>query len=232
MKRGNPRRSGFTLIELLVVIAIIAILAAILFPVFARARENARKSTCLSNLKQIGQGAVMYCQDYDEKLFGHYQGRRDEPYGAAPPTAMFLDWMQQIYPYVKSEGVYMCPSNSAGTWKYTPGPPVVHDFTLGYGINYWLMYYYYYLSMADIKSPADTIWFADCNYAIVYPSYYLVTYPTHSVYGYNGTARVQLRHMDGVNVAFMDGHVKWMNRETIEGDAGLQGASKYWWGRN
>ena len=66
------RRKGFTLIELLVVIAIIAILAAILFPVFARARENARKSNCLSNLKQLGNGMMMYVQDYDECFTGYF----------------------------------------------------------------------------------------------------------------------------------------------------------------
>src|ERR1700710_3138757 len=95
----TPRRKAFTLIELLVVIAIIAILASILFPVFARARENARRASCQSNLKQLGLGFMQYTQDYDETYptsnNGHY------PWG----------WAGDIYPYVKSGQVYGCPSD-------------------------------------------------------------------------------------------------------------------------
>ncbi|HEX8551022.1 MAG TPA: DUF1559 domain-containing protein [Abditibacteriaceae bacterium] len=96
------RKSGFTLIELLVVIAIIAILAAILFPVFARARENARRSSCQSNMKQMGLGFAQYYQDYDEKVpaagdFDWYHG---------------WGWANQVYPYIKSEQIFVCPSDS------------------------------------------------------------------------------------------------------------------------
>ena len=106
----NARR-GFTLIELLVVIAIIAILAAILFPVFARARENARRSSCQSNLKQIGLGLIQYAQDYDERnvpLFSGLQGTVSAN-GAIP-------WPQVIQPYLKSTQIFQCPSdtNNAG----------------------------------------------------------------------------------------------------------------------
>jgi len=103
---------GFTLIELLVVIAIIAILAAILFPVFAAAREKARQTSCASNMKQLGLGMIQYVQDYDEL----YPGWNDQgPYsgfGAANQTPTGLGsgvWGNQIYPYVKSSGVFMCP---------------------------------------------------------------------------------------------------------------------------
>ncbi len=99
--RPKPNK-GFTLIELLVVIAIIAILAAILFPVFSRARENARKTSCLSNLKQIGLGIMQYTQDYDETL---PLGRWNHPSGAE------VRWRQTIFPYVKSTQLFMCPSN-------------------------------------------------------------------------------------------------------------------------
>ena len=99
------RRSGFTLIELLVVIAIIAILAAILFPVFARARESARKTQCLSNMKQLGNAIMMYTNDYDEYFpelaGGGCWGR------AGIANAL---WSRQIYPYVKNKGVFNCPS--------------------------------------------------------------------------------------------------------------------------
>jgi prepilin-type N-terminal cleavage/methylation domain-containing protein/prepilin-type processing-associated H-X9-DG protein len=103
-ERSN-RGSGFTLIELLVVIAIIAILASILFPVFGRARENARRSSCMSNMKQIGLGVMQYVQDYD----GFF------PYVRILSTPK-MNWGQQIYPYVKSTQIFMCPSNPQNTY--------------------------------------------------------------------------------------------------------------------
>ncbi len=105
------RKSAFTLIELLVVIAIIAILAAILFPVFARARENARRASCLSNMKQIGLGFVQYSQDYDERMV--------LPIGdtTSSPANIYPYWIQLIQPYVKSLQVFSCPSISTQT-KY------------------------------------------------------------------------------------------------------------------
>src|SRR5471032_1752630 len=100
------RRKGFTLIELLVVIAIIAILAAILFPVFARARENARRASCQSNLKQIGLGMLQYAQDYDERIpFGVFAG-----YGNSLPDG--IGWAGPLYPYLKSAQIFVCPSDS------------------------------------------------------------------------------------------------------------------------
>ena len=99
------RKTAFTLIELLVVIAIIAILAAILFPVFARARENARRSSCQSNLKQIGLGILQYVQDYDEKL----------PY-ACDDATNDRPWQLTIQPYVKSIQLFKCPSMAGDGW--------------------------------------------------------------------------------------------------------------------
>lgn len=106
----GTKKFGFTLIELLVVIAIIAILAAILFPVFGRARENARRSSCQSNLKQIGLGVMQYTQDYDEKYPMRY-------YGGATPVAVqnANSWRRQIFPYVKSAQLFSCPSNTNNT---------------------------------------------------------------------------------------------------------------------
>src|SRR5919205_521722 len=97
----RAKSAGFTLIELLVVIAIIAILAAILFPVFARARDKARQTACLSNMKQIGTGIMMYAQDYDELL----PPSRNNSTGGVTP------WHWLIQPYVKSLPVFKCPSN-------------------------------------------------------------------------------------------------------------------------
>lgn len=103
------RGTGFTLIELLVVIAIIAILAAILFPVFARARENARRSSCQSNLKQIGLGIFQYTQDYDEKLPSRVNfGTQND------------NWREVIQPYIKSTQLFACPSNTGNTLKTYP----------------------------------------------------------------------------------------------------------------
>ncbi len=105
-------RQGFTLIELLVVIAIIALLAAILFPVFARARENARKTSCSSNLKQIGLGLAQYTQDYDEIL---PLSRIGTAVGAGGATVIDAPWHAALYPYVKSTQLFKCPSNANNT---------------------------------------------------------------------------------------------------------------------
>ena len=133
VKRG---KRGFTLIELLVVIAIIAILAAILFPVFSRAREQARKSACLSNMKQLGMGFAMYVQDWDETLpFWRTpcHGDPDYPIGG-------LMWTEQIMPYVKNEGVFRCPS-ARDEWQWmancypgTVGRPA-NNIRCNYGYN-------------------------------------------------------------------------------------------------
>lgn len=124
------RRRAFTLIELLVVIAIIAILAAILFPVFAQAREAARKSNCQSNLKQIGTAVAMYVQDYDN-VFPIIRGAN---------VNAFMDWRGAITPYTKNVGIFKCPSNTANGGNLyngdcqnvtlAPGVPQVY---VGYG---------------------------------------------------------------------------------------------------
>lgn len=115
MKVYRRSRRGFTLIELLVVIAIIAILAAILFPVFAKAREKARQTTCLSNEKQLGLGVLQYNQDYDETfpLMKVYDA--SATFGGNGSETDYW-WSQAIYPYVKSANVYICPTNP------DPGP--------------------------------------------------------------------------------------------------------------
>src|SRR5437763_15325882 len=111
MDAVRHRRAGFTLIELLVVIAIIAILAAILFPVFAQAREKARATSCLSNSKQMGLAMMMYAQDYDEGYpQGWYQG---------PPQAW---WLTLIQPYTRDtgkRGLLNCPSAAGKDWAYS-----------------------------------------------------------------------------------------------------------------
>lgn len=111
-------RKGFTLIELLVVIAIIAILASILFPVFARARENARRASCQSNLKQIGLGLLQYVGDYDEVMPATASNFTFDASNAAGSSPDRYKWMDAVYPYVKSEQLFSCPSDSPATPRY------------------------------------------------------------------------------------------------------------------
>jgi len=123
-------RKAFTLIELLVVIAIIAILAAILFPVFAKAREKARESSCASNLKQIGLAIIQYTQDADEAFPPRSSGD-----GTAAHTSA---WSVLIYPYVKSDGVFICPSNNNLGNTGTAGSNILQTQGTGdYGVNAW-----------------------------------------------------------------------------------------------
>jgi prepilin-type N-terminal cleavage/methylation domain-containing protein/prepilin-type processing-associated H-X9-DG protein len=154
------RNNGFTLIELLVVIAIIAILAAILFPVFAQAREKARQSACLSNTKQIGLGVMQYMQDYDDTYpCAWYGDNGQESDGTAPwryrdrSTATAQGrryrWMDAIYPQVKSEEIFRCPNtprNNRYTYRTQANLPVAqaddnteNSFAGGYCMNvvYW-----------------------------------------------------------------------------------------------
>jgi prepilin-type N-terminal cleavage/methylation domain-containing protein/prepilin-type processing-associated H-X9-DG protein len=151
------RYLGFTLIELLVVIAIIAILAAILFPVFAQAREAARKTTCLSNLKQLGLGLMMYAQDYDEQAtpwnlrFG--TKNQYDQFGVS------LSWDRLIMPYLKNNGILACPSDSGSTRPVLPGVEqvVIRSYTypgsIGGGWCPWTPP----RAIASIPEPARTV---------------------------------------------------------------------------
>jgi prepilin-type N-terminal cleavage/methylation domain-containing protein/prepilin-type processing-associated H-X9-DG protein len=112
LHHNKTLKKGFTLIELLVVIAIIAILAAILFPVFGRARENARRTSCQSNLKQIGLGLIQYSQDYDERMPRSWFGPDKDASGINGSGVARYKWMDAIYPYVKSEQLFNCPSDN------------------------------------------------------------------------------------------------------------------------
>lgn len=133
-KHNIRHKKAFTLIELLVVIAIISVLAAILFPVFARARENARRASCMSNLKQIGVGITMYTQDYDEHMpsaaFSNTDGVREFIYPSGVPSAN-ATWYFVIQPYIKNYQIFNCPS--ADKDLYYRGS---YTTTLSYSYNY------------------------------------------------------------------------------------------------
>ena len=163
-------KKGFTLIELLVVIAIIAILAAILFPVFARARENARRSSCQSNMKQIGLGLIQYMQDYDEITPFAYHGYDPQTNGSASNQTPGWVWNDMIYPYVKSEEIFNCPSWSPGKggndvkpYRYVAPPgdstgPVVRAWASKYYGSYALNVAYgcFQSGCSSLRDPANS----------------------------------------------------------------------------
>jgi len=216
------KRRGFTLIELLVVIAIIAILAAILFPVFAQAREKARQAACLSNMKQMGNAITMYTQDYDE-LMPAWNGNliQGDPNWDQPQNY----WDALMIPYVKNGnpsgkdygGVWHCP-DSVGITLRT------------YGYSQTLMRQgwetntngtaYRYPAIATIEAPASTVFVGDGGSAgrIAPPWWYqsytnrggTSTTPPPPATTANNTWEWPDRHSGGANYVFCDGHAKWM----------------------
>ncbi len=199
---GSFPRRAFTLIELLVVIAIIAILAAILFPVFARAREKARAISCLSNLKQIGLASMMYAQDYDEMYIPHCH----RPIMTQPPTYY---WFELIQPYVMNKQVLWCPS-----WRPPPGTAprymggyghICSGFTADPSNPNWTGVPWYG-SLAQVQQPAGLIQFGETTqlFCRVCPRYHTqqpAGPPPH---------HVAERHNEGANYVFFDGHAKWL----------------------
>jgi prepilin-type N-terminal cleavage/methylation domain-containing protein/prepilin-type processing-associated H-X9-DG protein len=219
--KNRPRPvKAFTLIELLVVIAIIAILAAILFPVFGRARENARRTSCLSNLKQIGLGVMQYTQDYDERLpMGTYNpavlytGTESVPARIFDSTTAsglnrYISWMDAIYPYVKSTQIFVCPSASRGI----PVPSYGYNnaFTsAGYKGSYGSTTYgvpWQGVSLSAINRASEVIMVLDYNdqsgtYAT--PRGHMMWFTQEA-----NKMRV-IPHLEGGNIAYADGHAKW-----------------------
>lgn len=212
MIRLSSGKRAFTLIELLVVIAIIAILAAILFPVFARAREAARATSCRSNLRQMGNAWVMYAQDYDElslrsAVCGHLAllstGFNSGNAGCGGGAYYHL-WQHQLHPYMKNVGIMDCPSGGTESSKY------IGQYTGGgrYGYNSIVQG----TSLAQWTRPAETMIFADgrSNYnkggGADIPG---------CVYTLDRWDELSDRHSEVVNVAFGDGHVKSMKKRSI-----------------
>jgi len=192
-------RRGFTLIELLVVIAIIAILAAILFPVFARAREKARQTSCLSNLKQIGLGILMYSQDYDEVLMP--SGQYTSPTILMDPNVGRNYWFLLIYPYVNNTQIFSCPSESSRAIR--SGGETITDSDWPGGVNYTYNLRAHQVALGDVKRPSAFLIAVDGanNY------FRLRRYDENTTnYVWDLT-----RHNDGWNGTFADGHAKWSN---------------------
>lgn len=211
---------GFTLIELLVVIAIIAILAAILFPVFAKAREKARQISCLSNTKQIGLGIMQYTQDNDEKLPWRQNNGMGDPTG---------DWEDVIYPYVKSAGVYSCPSNPSNqqtSYSWSATIPIMASYAVNRGARQpFPDSGQGTVTLAQLVAPASTI-------AIVESTY---RYADYDVTDNQGTTSyfdkaLFAGHTGTSNYAFLDGHSKAMRpMATLDAiDGGGGGTTNMW----
>jgi len=213
----TAKKRGFTLIELLVVIAIIAILAAILFPVFQKVRENARRTACASNMKQIGLGLIQYTQDSDEYFPERYSDRD-------PVDNHQRSWKDAVYPYIKSKDVFKCPSNpvaqkldqpdgiantvkgifAAGYAMYLPDAYLSSKF--GHGCSYPQ-------ALAGIEQPSDSLIIVEDSF--IYPdvgTYLGYTEPVaaDNSDAFQGPSTMNSGHNKKAgNIIYMDGHVKY-----------------------
>ena len=195
---GRNRALGFTLIELLVVIAIIAILAAILFPVFAKAREKARQASCLSNVKQISSAMMMYISDWDEQFVCVTDTYR---------------WYFPLQSYVKNAQVFQCPSLGSESGGNADTDYVMNGL-FAHGMH-----------QASFGSPAGTIMIAERQTGIPYDGYHpwpngasqnwddLAAYYAGDGHNWLVDHLAQDRHSGGSNYGFADGHTKWMRWE-------------------
>ena len=209
----KPTRRGFTLIELLVVIAIIAILAAILFPVFAKAREKARTSSCTNNTKQMSLAMLQYAQDYDEKFSMLGNGSQLTPvipgdnvfnYNPAPYNIFYRSWASNIYPYIKNTQVYRCPSTDYANYGVAYGLPAYYANTVTNTLPYL---FNTVIAMAKLKTPSQSCMITEKGggggYQYVLSTQYYAC---------------RMDHNEGGIVGYFDGHVKWLKFET--GDLG------------
>jgi prepilin-type N-terminal cleavage/methylation domain-containing protein/prepilin-type processing-associated H-X9-DG protein len=238
-------RKGFTLIELLVVIAIIAILAAILFPVFAQARDKARQASCLSNEKQIGYALMMYKQDYDETwclVFSQpgiaIKGNWPNPPFSTKYRQDEILWYAWLYPYTKNLGMFNCPSESP---KYV-GEPICRSCEKGNCREGGPFHYGYSLKLggtyspkggspslrdAQLVHPSETLAVLENNATPNNNSVNCQNYGKAGWLGYDNDwgaftdsssyyfTMIEARHADMLNVIFADGHVRPMKKSAL-----------------
>jgi prepilin-type N-terminal cleavage/methylation domain-containing protein/prepilin-type processing-associated H-X9-DG protein len=202
------RPKGFTLIELLVVIAIIALLAAILFPVFARARENARKSSCTNNVKQLALGVLQYSQDFDEMW----------PVTNDASGTLTYGWAGKITPYVKSTQIFQCPSDSNRPANPVPNVAGYTDYAINSELDPLNN------SVSTINRPGVVIMIVEGSasrgaYRTLGGAWVddgtssANSCPTTAPY-YANLNNFGQRHLNGLNLGFVDGHVKWYPAES------------------
>jgi prepilin-type N-terminal cleavage/methylation domain-containing protein/prepilin-type processing-associated H-X9-DG protein len=218
----SPFRSAFTLIELLVVIAIIAILAAILFPVFAQAREKARATACLNNMKQVGTALLMYVQDYDEinpPRTDNVQDFNNPTVVAVKPTFLGV-----LSPYTKNQGIYYCPSVPA-----IENPPADQTITKFSETSYVGNAVVLERPIAEMPSPAELVYFQELfnkrGMAFQRPQmradkrFYYWHYPR----GTGSLENYTYVHNEGGNVLYCDGHAKHRKGKSMRSkDFGLK----------
>jgi prepilin-type N-terminal cleavage/methylation domain-containing protein/prepilin-type processing-associated H-X9-DG protein len=248
----NVRKRAFTLIELLVVIAIIAILAAILFPVFAKVREKARQTQCASNMRQIGLGILQYEQDNDE-----YKVPLSEETNA-PAGIANTDWETLIYPYVKSEGVYACPDNQRNATPYGNASiinsklPPAETSPNGKGLTSYSINEAIFGRVSQAWSPSNPSGYdqedAQSSSKIATPTTAIMVCestaetPDFSIdfvgfaeppYMYNVYGALFLGHTGRSNFLFCDGHVKSVPpMQTLDAADGGAGGSVNMWQQN
>ena len=240
----SSKHHGFTLIELLVVIAIIAILAAILFPVFAKAREKARQTSCLSNEKQIGLGLIQYSQDYDEMLTKAWYGNAGYNPSDPNPASTKYKWMDAIYPYVKSTQVFTCPDfnddlGQGMSGKYTTFDKLTSPDDTHYG-SYAMNAAYWdgalndngvsspgaspggttSLKLSTLDHPATTAWVADAegSYQFDWPLGNPPVVTNGGIKSWGSSFRgdnCAERHTEFVNIVWCDGHAKAMRLDKL-----------------
>ncbi|MBC7286871.1 MAG: DUF1559 domain-containing protein [Armatimonadetes bacterium] len=211
-------RRGFTLIELLVVIAIIAILAAILFPVFARAREKARQASCQSNLKQIGLALAMYVQDYDERWPSGNPVNNGDP----GDTSLRLGWRGWISnglrPYTKNQQLFQCPSRNSGWFA----DPWNNNQPVSYCYNYIALWGYKETDIANSYAGVSRVlvmWDSDNPWNDCYPPNSSCGIETRDLAWYKSGNRTSTCWHNGMNnFLFADGHVKAANWGSITWD--------------
>ncbi len=219
----SQTRRGFTLIELLVVIAIIAILAAILFPVFARARAKAQQNTCLSNVKQMNLALIMYASDYDQQYVA---------WGDVPN-----DWKSKLAPYVKNTQIFNCPVDRNGELGDAADGEIN-----GYNLNFyygplWGTGYPYQLASDTTAYPAEMWCLIDGLGSTRYASTFDLDNDTTRAYSGNCGAAVW-RHNEGCNLGYVDGHAKFQAGQWLASQMGgttpataYTGNTRFWVGR-
>ena len=242
-------KKGFTLIELLVVIAIIAILAAILFPVFAQAREKARQTSCLSNTKQLGTALQLYIDDFDETYPPKTStDTNDKPSDTSYPIYKLSGgdwwfgtptrtWMDSIYPYVKNVNMYKCPSGSKTGAGYAYNQHMQGLYNNNGDTSTWVA-----PSVSMIPKTSETVCFGDgCRageWGVVnlIPCFYwteqmLKNAGGENYYATNTNYKSGIKHNEGANFTMADGHAKYykLGQGPLEKHDNIYGMTDPWW---